>query len=67
MSLILPKSKEACSIGLAPTTSTTMTLILGDAISVSLMKLKKFKLSDYKKLHPGGALGVSMLQIKDII
>lgn len=67
MSLILPKSKEACSIGLAPTTSTTMTLILGDAISVSLMKLKKFKLSDYKKLHPGGALGVSMLQIKDIM
>ncbi len=67
MSLILPNSKEACSIGLAPTTSTTMTLILGDAISVSLMKLKKFKLSDYKKLHPGGALGVSMLQIKDIM
>lgn len=67
MSLILPKSKEACSIGLAPTTSTTMALILGDAISVSLMKLKKFKLSDYKKLHPGGALGVSMLQIKDIM
>ena len=67
MSLILPKSKEVCSIGLAPTTSTTMTLILGDAISVSLMKLKKFKLSDYKKLHPGGALGVSMLQIKDIM
>ena len=67
MSLIMPNSKEACSIGLAPTTSTTMTLILGDAISVSLMKLKKFKLSDYKKLHPGGALGVSMLQIKDIM
>ena len=49
MSLILPKSKEACSIGLAPTTSTTMTLILGDAISVSLMKLKKFNMTEIKE------------------
>ena len=67
ISLILPSASEACSIGLAPTTSTTMALILGDALCVSLMKLKKFKMSDYKKLHPGGSLGVKMLQVKDIM
>ncbi len=67
ISLILPNAAEACSIGLAPTTSTTMSLIVGDALSVSLMKLKKFKVSDYKKLHPGGSLGLRMLQVKEIM
>ena len=67
ISLILPNAAEACSIGLAPTTSTTMALMIGDALCVSLMKVKKFKLSDYKKLHPGGALGIQMLQVKDIM
>ncbi len=67
ISLILPNASEACSIGLAPTTSTTMALILGDALCVSLMKMKKFKKSDYKKLHPGGSLGTQMLQVKDIM
>jgi len=65
--LLIPNSKEACSIGLAPTTSTTMSLILGDAICVSLMKVKNFKLEDYKKIHPGGALGANMLQVEDIM
>ena len=65
--LLIPNSKEACSIGLAPTTSTTLSLILGDAICVSLMKVKNFKLADYKKIHPGGALGNNMLQVKDIM
>ncbi len=67
ISLILPSASEACSIGLAPTTSTTMALIIGDALCVSLMKLKKFKISDYKKLHPGGSLGIQMLQVQDIM
>ena len=65
--LLIPNAKEACSIGLAPTTSTTLSLILGDAICVSLMKVKDFKLSDYKKIHPGGALGANMLQVGDIM
>ncbi len=65
--LLIPNAKEACSIGLAPTTSTTLSLILGDAICVSLMKIKNFKLSDYKKIHPGGALGTNMLQVEDIM
>tara|TARA_Y100000816_G_scaffold273828_1_gene240529 strand:+ start:466 stop:1431 length:966 start_codon:yes stop_codon:yes gene_type:complete len=67
ISLIIPNAAEACSIGLAPTTSTTMALIIGDALCVSLMKLKKFKISDYKKLHPGGSLGIQMLQVQDIM
>ena len=65
--LLIPNSKEACSIGLAPTTSTTMSLILGDAICVSLMKVKNFKLKDYKMIHPGGALGANMIQVEDIM
>ncbi len=65
--LLIPNAKEACSIGLAPTTSTTLSLILGDAICVSLMKVKNFKLTDYKKIHPGGALGANMLQAEDIM
>ena len=67
ISLIIPNSKEACSIGLAPTTSTTMSLILGDALCVSLMKMKNFKISDYRKFHPGGSLGNRMLQVKEIM
>ena len=67
ISLIMPSASEACSIGLAPTTSTTMALIIGDALCVSLMKMKKFKMSDYKRLHPGGYLGVKMLQVQDIM
>ena len=65
--LLIPNAREACSIGLAPTTSTTLSLILGDAICVSLMRIKNFKLSDYKKIHPGGALGANMLQVEDIM
>jgi arabinose-5-phosphate isomerase len=65
--LLLPRAKEACAVGKAPTTSTTMTLILGDAICVALMKLKKFKINDYKKIHPGGALGLSLMKVKDIM
>lgn len=67
ISLIIPNAAEACSIGLAPTTSTSMALILGDALCVSLMRLKNFKMSDYKKIHPGGSLGVKMLEVKDIM
>ena len=65
--LLIPSSKEACSIGKAPTTSTSQALVLGDSLCVALMKLKKFKISDYKRIHPAGSLGVSMLQIKDIM
>ena len=44
-----------------------LSLMIGDAICVSLMKIKNFKITDYKKIHPGGTLGESMIQIKDIM
>ena len=65
--LLIPNSKEACSVGKAPTTSTSQALILGDSICVALMKLKKFKMEDYRRIHPSGSLGLSMLQVKDIM
>ncbi len=49
--------KEACSLGLAPTTSTTATLAMGDALAVVLQNKKKFQASDFRKNHPGGSLG----------
>lgn len=49
--------KEACPLGLAPTTSTTATLALGDALSVVLLNRKQFRESDFRKNHPGGSLG----------
>ena len=65
--LLIPNAKEACSVGKAPTTSTSQALVLGDALCVALMKLKKFKIEDYKRIHPSGSLGISMLQVKDIM
>ena len=49
--------KEACPLGIAPTSSTTLTLALGDALAVALMQLKGFKKEDFAKFHPAGALG----------
>ncbi|MBT3310439.1 MAG: KpsF/GutQ family sugar-phosphate isomerase [Desulfobacterales bacterium] len=49
--------KEACPLGLAPTASTTAVLAMGDALAVALINKKKFKSSDFKKIHPGGLLG----------
>jgi len=49
--------KEACPLGIAPTASTTLTLALGDALAVALMKLRGFKKEDFAKFHPAGALG----------
>ena len=67
MSLVIPSAEEACSIGLAPTTSTSMALVLGDVISISLMKIKKFSPKEYRNIHPGGSLGESLIQVKKIM
>lgn len=53
--------KEACPLNLAPTTSTTVSLIIGDAIAVALMKLSNFKEENFAKYHPGGSLGRKLL------
>ena len=52
--LLLPSFSEACPMGLAPTTSTTLMLALGDALAVTLLKRKGFSERDFKKFHPGG-------------
>ena len=67
MGLIIPSVEEACSVGLAPTSSTSMMLILGDAICICLMKMKNFTVRDYRDIHPGGSLGESLLQVKKIM
>jgi len=60
--------KEACPNNLAPTTSTTTQLVMGDALAVSLLKLKDFTSSDFAKYHPGGALGKRLyLRVRDLI
>ncbi|QTA86905.1 KpsF/GutQ family sugar-phosphate isomerase [Desulfonema magnum] len=60
--------KEACPLGLAPTASTTAMLAMGDALAVVLINKKHFKKSDFKKIHPGGALGQRLSgSVKDIM
>ena len=59
---------EACHLDLAPTSSTTATLIIGDAIAVTLMKAKKFSEADFVKYHPGGKIGKRLLtKVKDVM
>ena len=58
--------REACPLNLAPTTSTMITMVLGDALAVSLMELKDFKQEDFALTHPGGSLGKRLLSsVKD--
>jgi len=68
--LVLPLrvAKEACPFNLAPTSTTTATLTLGDALAMCVLEARGFKQTDYAKLHPAGAIGRTMLlQIKDIM
>ena len=60
--------KEACPLQLAPTSSTTATLVMGDALAVTLMKLRDFKESDFAQFHPGGSLGRRLLtRVEDVM
>lgn len=59
--LTLKVKKEACSLGLAPTTSTTATIVLGDALAIALLEAKGFTADDFAFSHPGGALGKRLL------
>jgi arabinose-5-phosphate isomerase len=67
IALELPKVAEACPMGLAPTTSTTMMLALGDALAVALMERRGFSVDDYRVLHPGGELGKALIRVADIM
>lgn len=65
--ITLPKSTEACPNGLAPTTSTTMQLALGDALAVALLEKRKFSAADFKNFHPGGKLGAGLVLVHDVM
>lgn len=65
--LELPKAKEACPMGLAPTTSTTMQLALGDCLAIALLEAKGFTAHDFKQFHPGGSLGASLKYVADVM
>jgi len=67
VTLLVPAVSEACPMGLAPTTSTTMMLALGDALAVALLERKGFSHNDYHDLHPGGELGRKLLQVTDLM
>jgi len=65
--IILPAIEEACPIGVAPMTSTTLMMALGDAIAAALLCRKKFSTKDFSVLHPGGSLGVKLQKISDLM
>ena len=65
--VLLPGAAEACSMGLTPTTSTTMMLALGDALAVALLERRGFSTEDFQLFHPGGAIGRKLLRVRDIM
>ncbi|MCL2133050.1 MAG: KpsF/GutQ family sugar-phosphate isomerase [Bacteroidales bacterium] len=66
--LYTPVEAEACTNNLAPTTSTTVQLVMGDALAVCLLELRGFSEADFAKVHPGGALGKKMyLRVSDLV
>ncbi|MDP3339095.1 SIS domain-containing protein [Frigidibacter sp.] len=67
VAILLPKAEEACGTGVVPTTSTTMTLALGDALAVALMEHRQFTPEDFRTYHPGGKLGARLSRVADLM
>ncbi len=67
VALVLPDKPEACAIGLAPTTSTTMMLALGDALAVALMEARGFMPEEFRSFHPGGRLGARLALVHQLM
>jgi arabinose-5-phosphate isomerase len=67
LALLIPAAPEACPNGLAPTTSTTLTMALGDALAIALLERKGFTPEHYKDIHPGGKLGQQLMIVSDIM
>lgn len=65
--LKLPNNGEACPLGLAPTSSTTATIVLGDVLAVALMERRGFSATDFRQRHPGGKLGAILCKVSDIM
>ena len=67
VTLVLPTAPEACGNGIVPTTSTTMTLALGDALAVALMEHREFTPEHFRTFHPGGKLGARLAKVGDLM
>lgn len=67
IALILPPAPEACPMGLAPTTSTTLALALGDALAVALLERQGFNSDQFRVFHPGGKLGGALVKVSDLM
>lgn len=65
--LKLPDNGEACPLGLAPTSSTTATLVLGDILAIALLERKGFTKTDFRQRHPGGKLGAFLQKVADLM
>ncbi len=65
--LALPRAPEACPHGLAPTTSATMQLVIGDALAVALLEARGFSADEFRTFHPGGQLGANLTHIGEIM
>lgn len=67
VAILLPAAEEACDKGIVPTTSTTMTLALGDALAIALMEHRRFTPEDFREFHPGGRLGARLSRVRDLM
>lgn len=67
VALLLPAAAEACPMGLAPTTSTSMQMALGDALAVALLTRRGFTAQDFRQFHPGGRLGQRLRRVRDVM
>lgn len=67
VAIVLPNLGEACGTGVVPTTSTTMTLALGDALAVALMEHRDFTPENFRDFHPGGKLGAQLSKVADLM
>ena len=65
--IIYKKPIEACPLNLAPTSSTSMTMIIGDCVAIALLELRGFKSKEFKRLHPGGNLGKDLKNLGEIM
>ena len=67
VAILLPAAAEACATGIVPTSSTTMTLALGDALAVALMEHRRFTPAHFAQFHPGGKLGARLMKVADLM
>jgi arabinose-5-phosphate isomerase len=67
VAILLPQLGEACGTGVVPTTSTTMTLALGDAMAIALMEHRQFTPENFRDFHPGGKLGAKLAKVRDLM